>query len=69
MTKLKFWFQCQTPKDRKKFINNVIESTGISSRKTIYNYLNNEPPKLTKQVMCAFCNIPIYEMYEQVKTQ
>ena len=68
MTKLKFWFQSQTPTERKKFIDNVIDCTGISSRKTIYNYLNTEPPKLTKQLICSFTNIPIYEMYEQVKT-
>lgn len=65
MTKLKYWYATRMQTEKQNFIVYMTDSCGVDE-KTVYRYLNNEAPKLTKHLISDYTKIPVDQLYKTV---
>lgn len=66
MTQLKYWFLTQTEETKAAFKKFMVESCGIDER-TVYRYLENQAPKLTRHLISDYTKISSEKLYTLVK--
>ena len=65
MTKLKYWYMTRMVAEKQAFITYMADSCGVDET-TVYRYLNNEAPKLTKHLISDYTKIPVEYLYKTV---
>lgn len=68
MIELQYWYTQQTTEKKAEFRAAVMEDCGVSEE-TVYNYLKNEAPKLTKYILSQYSGIDVGKLYQTIKIQ
>jgi hypothetical protein len=68
MNELNFWYIQQTTEKKSQFRSAVMQDCGVSEE-TVYNYLKNEAPKLTKYILSQYSGIDTGKLYQPIKIQ